>query len=149
MFCRALPKSSIYYRRAAKPASLIKPTREFTTRYNFKHWPSRMTASNFQKKNFYSKSLHLQPKSPARKKNKVENGWKKEVRPAFGCAQHPKAGRNTTAMVLWFSCGFDDRWVCNYYSLDRIILYSKEEIFSKQKRVFPFKLSKIKEPLRK
>ena len=26
---------------------------------------------------------------------KVENGWKKIVQPAFGCAQHPKAGRNT------------------------------------------------------
>ena len=25
---------------------------------------------------------------------KVENSWKKVVQPAFGCAQHPKAGRN-------------------------------------------------------
>ena len=25
----------------------------------------------------------------------LENGWKKVVRPAFGCAQHPKAGQNT------------------------------------------------------
>ena len=26
---------------------------------------------------------------------KVENGWKKFVLPAFGCAQNPKAGQNT------------------------------------------------------
>ena len=26
---------------------------------------------------------------------KVENGWKKKFWPAFGCAQHPKAGLNT------------------------------------------------------
>ena len=25
----------------------------------------------------------------------VENGWKKVFRPAFECAQHPKAGQNT------------------------------------------------------
>ena len=26
---------------------------------------------------------------------KIENSWKKVVRPAFGCPQHPKAGPNT------------------------------------------------------
>ena len=25
----------------------------------------------------------------------VENGWKKELQPAFGCTQHPKAGQNS------------------------------------------------------
>ena len=33
---------------------------------------------------------------------KFENGWKKVVRPAFGCGQHPKPGRNTQQVIkLW------------------------------------------------
>ena len=38
-------------------------------------------------------------KGLAQYKKKVENGWKKVVQPAFGCAQHPKAGRNTQQLV--------------------------------------------------
>ena len=30
---------------------------------------------------------------------KVENGWKKVNWPAFGCAQHPKAGWNAQPTV--------------------------------------------------
>ena len=31
---------------------------------------------------------------------KVENGFKKAVQPAFGCAQHPKTGRNTQQLAV-------------------------------------------------
>ena len=33
---------------------------------------------------------------------KVENAWKKVVWPAFGCAQHLKAGRNTQHTPYYF-----------------------------------------------
>ena len=32
-----------------------------------------------------------------------ENGWKKVVRPAFGCTQHPKAGWNTQQVTTFIS----------------------------------------------
>ena len=41
-----------------------------------------------------TKPEHNKKKSTAAKKKKLENGWKKSVRPAFGCTQHLKAGQN-------------------------------------------------------
>ena len=35
-------------------------------------------------------------------KEKVENGRKRLVQPAFGCAQHPKAGRNAKQATFLF-----------------------------------------------
>ena len=44
-----LPKNIIYYLTAAKPASCVKTTREITTSYDLKQWPSgsRMPACKF------------------------------------------------------------------------------------------------------
>ena len=35
-------------------------------------------------------------------RKKLENGWKKVVQPAFGCTQHPKAGRYTQQLSFYF-----------------------------------------------
>ena len=40
--------------------------------------------------------------------NQVENGWKKVVQPALGCAQLPKAGWNTQQTVTFTPLGSND-----------------------------------------
>ena len=56
---------------------------------------------------------------------KVENGWKKIVQPAFGCAQHPKAGRNT--QQLWLIC-----WIPFHIQLGIFPLNNFLHIFRKK-----------------
>ena len=50
---------------------------------------------------FFSDFSHEITKKGTKRTRKVENGFKKVFGPAFGCAQHAKAGRNTQQTIAF------------------------------------------------
>ena len=72
----------------------------------FHVWDQQKTCENEQKKWYLSTAQSWSTckswSTPwgVTSKN-VENGWKKVVQPAFGCAQHPKAGQSTQHTIIF------------------------------------------------